>query len=208
MGLFSNIFHRRNSDPNALLKEATALKKEGNLDAAITKLRQAYDAISTTNVTYDVKPFLRLPMYLQEAGRNDEAWKELNNLLLGFPNQLKSEEVLPMTHSIIYDKMRLFLQREKKFEKAVLFSVFSYLCWIKGLSLQRRKHELRDCLRRKTIEQAIASDIRKAKLTRLAEQLVDIVERQAERLPDLDLHRVEEEFRKISKNAKSASQQC
>lgn len=110
-----------------------------------------------------------------------------------------------MTHSIIYDKMRLFLQREKKFEKAVLFSMFSYLCWIKGLSLQRRKRELKDCLRRKAIEQAIASDIRKAKLTRLSEQLVDIVARQTGRLPDLDLRRVEEEFRRISRNAKSSS---
>ena len=214
MGFFSKMFGRRDSDakfvshsdPNGFLREATALKKEGNLDAAIAKLREAYDAIATTNFTYDVKPFLRLPMYLQEAGRNDEAWKELNNLLLGFPNQLQSHEVLPMTHSIIYDRMRLFLQREKKLEKAVLFSMFSYLCWVKGLFLQRRGRELKDCINREAIEQAIEPTIRKAKMTDLARQLVDIVEREAVRAPDIDLRRVEEEFRVVKPNAESSGQ--
>jgi len=203
MGLFSKIFGREGPaarfasrpDPNGLLKEATALKKAGNLDAAIAKLREAYAAISTTNFTYDVKPFLRLPLYLQEAGRNDEAWKELNNLLLGFPNQLRNNEVLPMTHSIVYDKMRLFLQREKKVEKVVLFSMFSYLCWMKGLSLQSRRCEFKECIKRTAIELAMEPAIRTARMTNLAPQLVDIVEREAARAPHIDLRRVEEEFK-------------
>src|SRR5258708_2090283 len=97
-----------------LLKQATRERDEGNLDAAVETLRRAYGEIAQSYVAYSVDTFLRLPLYLQKAGRNDEAWREFNLLLTrGFPNQIQNLELLPMEHSQIFDKMRLFLQREK-----------------------------------------------------------------------------------------------
>jgi len=184
-----------------MLKAATALKKAGDLDAAIAKLRAAYKAMGKTNLTYSVQPFLRLPQYLHEAGRNDEAWREYNNLLLGFPNQLPNKEVVPMMHGLIYDKMRLFLQREKKPDKAVLFSMFSYLCRAKGLCLQRRKEDLKEHLRRERIEGAIAAAVKKAKMSASLSAFADILEREVAHLPDIDLRRVEKEFQTIAPGA-------
>src|SRR5262245_45794184 len=100
-------------NPDALLRAATAKKDEGQIDTAIQLLRQAYQLIALSSIQYPVETFLRLPLYLQRAGKADEAWAELNKLLTnGYPNQPASQQLLPMDHYVIYDKMRLFLQRE------------------------------------------------------------------------------------------------
>jgi len=166
MGIFAKIFGKNGSSnkPEDLFKEATSLKKSGDIDGAILKLRSAYRAIEKTNITWSVQTFIRLPQYLQLAGRNDEAWKEFNNLLLGYPNQLNVAEVLPMNHSIIYDKMRLFLQKEKRYKKAVVFGIFSYLCWAQGLHLQKRKKLLKEQVGPECIASVLEGLFRKAKM--------------------------------------------
>lgn len=126
MGLFRK-------DPDILLKKATSKKKEGDFDNAIKLLKLAYKEISKGPMVYPVDTFLRLPLYLQAAKRNDEAWREFNFLLTkGYPNQMSDLEFIPMDHSIIYDKMRLFLQREGKPELAIKFGIFSFLSWAIG----------------------------------------------------------------------------
>ncbi|MBU1339480.1 MAG: hypothetical protein KKD56_10475, partial [Acidobacteria bacterium] len=47
---------------------------------------------------------LRLPMYLQLAGRNDEAWDELNRLNVQYVDQF--------SQPVIANQMRVFLQKE------------------------------------------------------------------------------------------------
>ena len=69
-------------DPDRLLKEATEKKKSGDMDGAIECLRKAYKEIAKTSVNYTVKAYLRLPLYLQYAKRNDEAWSEFHKLSL------------------------------------------------------------------------------------------------------------------------------
>ena len=173
MGFLAKIFGFNKSantflssnDPDKLLKEATSQKHSGDIEGAILTLQSAYIAIEKTNITWSVNTFIRLPQYLQIAGRNDDAWREFNNLLLGYPNQLNSLEVLPMNHSIIYDKMRLFLQREKRYKEAILFGVFSYLCWLKGLYLQKRKREAKDFLKQESIASLLNGLLKKAKMT-------------------------------------------
>jgi len=113
-----------------LLKEATAKKKTGDLKSAIKLLREAYEISRKEKIELGIKEYLRLPMYLQEAGENDQAWKELNNLLTRQHS---------LEHSAIYDAMRLFLQRENKNEKAVAFGVCSLMCW--GISLYKQWNE-------------------------------------------------------------------
>jgi hypothetical protein len=189
-------------DPEKLLKEATSLKKSGDIEGAILKLQSAYRAIAKTNITWSVNTFIRLPQYLQIAGRSDDAWREFNNLLLGYPNQLNSLEVLPMDHSIIYDKMRLFLQREKRYKEAILFGVFSYLCWIKGLYLQKRKREARDFLKQKSIASMLNGLLKKAKMTDMMDEYKKIILEEVKYLPDIDLSRVESRFKSANMGIK------
>ncbi len=130
----------------------------------------------------------RLPLYLQKAGRNDEAWREFNLLLThGFPNQIKNLEVLPMEHSEIYDKMRLFLQREKKFDVAIRFGVLSYITWAIGLHRQKRKDELKFYVEQNNIEEDLIGVIKKAKKIELKSEIVNVVLTEIENLPNIDL---------------------
>jgi hypothetical protein len=189
-------------DPEKLLREATSLKKSGDIEGAILKLKSAYRAIAKTNITWSVNTFIRLPQYLQIAGSNDNAWREFNKLLLGYPNQLNSLEVLPMDHSIIYDKMRLFLQREKRYKEAILFGVFSYLCWIKGLYLQKRKREAKDFLKQESIASMLDGLLKKAKMTDMMDEYKKIILEETKYLPDKDLSRVKSRFKNANMGIK------
>lgn len=173
--------------PDTLLKEATAKKKAGDLKNAIKLLKEAYKEINRSSTVYPVDVFLRLPMYLQEAKRNDEAWREFKLLLTkGYPNPMNNPELIPMDHSIIYDKMRLFLQREGKNELAVRFGILSYLSWAIGLYKQRRNNELKAYIFKENLENTIRKLLKKAKKEDLVERLSAIVEEQIKRLPNID----------------------
>ncbi len=117
MGLFSrigNIFFSnskenlslsgsQNSDlARNLLKEATVLKKEKKYIRACEKLREAYSANGSENLMIEER--LRLPMYLQLAGKNDEGWDELNRLLKKYTD--------PYSPPIISHQMKVFLKKE------------------------------------------------------------------------------------------------
>jgi hypothetical protein len=85
-----------------LLKEATALKKEKKYIEACEKLRKAYSADGAENLMIEDR--LRLPMYLQLAGKNDEGWDELNRLLTKY--------VDPFSQPRIANQMKIFLRKE------------------------------------------------------------------------------------------------
>ncbi|MGI8545112.1 MAG: hypothetical protein ACR2MD_16765, partial [Aridibacter sp.] len=160
-----------------LLKMATEKKESGNVDEAIELLRKAYTAIGNDHIVYSVSTFLRLPLYLQKAGRNDEAWREFNLLLTrGYPNQIQNVELLPMEHSQIYDKMRLFLQRENKYDLAIRFGISSFISWAVGLHRQKRKSELKEYIERENIEVTVIALLRKAKKLKLKDKLTEVVE--------------------------------
>ncbi len=181
-----------------LLKIATEKRDASDLDAAVELLRKAYEVIKNDNVSYSVSIFLRLPHYLQQAGRNDEAWREFNLLLThGYPNQIKNAEVLPMEHCQIYDKMRLFLQRENKFKPAIRFGIWSYISWAVGLYRQKRKAELKSYIDRENIEENIAALLKKAKKLNLKDELIDIVEAETKTLPDIDFDKLGREIDEV-----------
>jgi ribosomal protein S20 len=181
------VFRVFKKEPNTLLKEATAKRKAGDLENAIKLLRDAYKEIGKGSVIYPVNIFLRLPLYLQEAKRNDEAWREFNLLLRkGYPNQMSNPEIIPMDHSIIYDKMRLFLQREGKSILAVRFGIFSYLSWAIGLYRQKRDDELKTYTSKETLRNTVKKLLKKAKKENLLEKLCPVVEEQIEYLPNID----------------------
>jgi hypothetical protein len=120
MGMFSRFFSLFKSakaplSARELLKVATQLKKEKRFDEACDKLNEAFSASGNEDLM--IKDFLRLPMYFQLAGKNDDGWRVLNEL------NIKHTDVFSQA-DIAY-QMRVFLQKEKKFELAFQFSVWN-----------------------------------------------------------------------------------
>ena len=182
------MFGKKN--PEKLLKDATAAKKSGNIDKAISLLRKAYKAIAKSDMNYGAKIFLRLPLYLQDAKKTKEAWNEFERLLTkGYPNQepKKYPELVPMDNSEIYDKMRLFLQREGRNDEAVKYGIFSYLSWSSGLYLQSRRDEFKDFIAAETIENMVTKLLKKAKKVNLSDEISNLVKHQIKNIPKIDL---------------------
>ena len=75
----------QNPRANALLKEATRLKSQGDMHGAIKVLEAANIAISEGETQYTVDTFVKLPLYLQQAGRGQEAIEKLIKLLNLYP---------------------------------------------------------------------------------------------------------------------------
>lgn len=132
-----------------LLKEATRLKDEQDIDGAVSCLREAYDLINQSPIIYPTKTFLRLPLYLQQGGRYREAIHEFTRLLDNAPERIAGEfshiakkeqnGLLAMDRSTIFDKMRLAAQREKEYSNASYFQILSEANTAVGLKLQNRE---------------------------------------------------------------------
>ncbi len=189
---------KKNHDAGDLLKEATSAKKAGNIDKAITILKKAYKAISKDVIIYSPQTFLRLPLYLQEAGKPEEAWKEFQLLLnKGYPNQNNDTQLMPMDHSIIYDKMRLFLQREGKNIEAIKYGIFSNFSWASGLYVQRRMDEFRDYTADDAIDAMVLKLLKKAKKQKLKDTISKIVKNEIKKIPNIDFRKLELEIDNI-----------
>ncbi len=135
---YFDMFGKRHKSAYELFREATSKRKSGDIANAIELLHEAKYGAEDENTIYTVEDYLRLPMYLQEAGRTDEAWKEFQILIgEGYPKQLNVNGLPYFDLATIYDKMRLFLQREGKPTYAVEFGVFSYACRLMAVRIQR-----------------------------------------------------------------------
>ncbi|HBB89520.1 MAG TPA: hypothetical protein DC047_18095 [Blastocatellia bacterium] len=177
-------------DSSALLREATSQKAAGDINSAIELLRQFWLAEPFGSSGYGVEEYLRLPMYLQHAGLRDDAWGALNVLLTDYvltPTKL-NDQCLPMMHSEIYDKMRLFWQREGEPSIAVKYGILSHVHWLIGLHRQRRREELRDCAGPEAIVAVVEPLLKKAKKIRHKNSLCVLVESEVLKLPSLDVH--------------------
>lgn len=175
-------------DADTLLKEATLTKKSGDLGGAVTLLRKAYKLIAQGSRTYQIETFLRLPLYLQASGERDAAWHEFSQLLVnGYPNQMKDNQIIPMEHSVIYDKMRLFLQREGKSIDAVPFGVCSYLSWAIGLHRQDRKDELQNLCLEGNLRRHISKLLERTGKEKKIENLVALVREELASVPHVAL---------------------
>ncbi len=171
--------------PSELLKSATAMKKDGDMEGAVACLRAAYRGIAGDTVEYPVSTFLRLPLYLHAFGRTDEAWREFNRLIAeGYPNQIRKVSLIPMDHSSIYDKMRLCLQREKRPREAVKLGVFSDVCWEIGLKKQRRGggFYIPD-----DVEDMLKPLLKKARAGDLMDELIPVVAKHVKALTKVNL---------------------
>jgi hypothetical protein len=178
-------------DVDEVLKKASIMKKKNHMDAAIDMLRLAYEIIIEINGMYSHTTYLKLPQYLEAANRKDEAWQEFNKLLNeGYPNRTVNPGIIATENSVIYDKMRLFLQRDDKKKLAIKYEIYSHLSWMCGLYLLDRKSELEGTTSDETIRYRINSVVKKAELNSVAEKLVSLVNEQITKLPNIDFNQV------------------
>lgn len=108
----------------ALLREATQWSNANDLDRAITCLRQANARMKVSPVSYPIQAWLRLPLYLQKAGRYDEAVTEFvrlsdeatGRIARAFSHQSKAKQQVFVRQelAVIRDKIRLAQEREAK----------------------------------------------------------------------------------------------
>jgi hypothetical protein len=139
------------------LKEASDLKEYENYEGAIKTLRRAYEEIRRENAMFPVDTFLRLPVYLQNAGKMKDAWLEFNALLFkGYPHQPRHGAPLFHDRAKIMETMRLFLDKERRADVADVYGILSTVC--KGIALHKedRKKELRTFLSKVTCEEYVA----------------------------------------------------
>jgi hypothetical protein len=122
---------------------ATSRAQSEDWDGAIAALREAIIHRELGEFPFGHKSDILLPQFLHAAGRPKEAWKEFNRLLFKLA---RSQHYQPATSPILlaelFDKMRLYLEREGKSD-APLFGTFADVCWRVGLQRQERFDELR-----------------------------------------------------------------
>lgn len=190
------------SRADILLKEATAQKQAGNINSAIETLKLAYKELEDSPSIYPIDTYLRLPLYLQQADRNDEAWGELNRLILWVNSKTRySKELSPMDQSIIWDKMRLFLQREGKYDYAIQFAIWSYVSWGNGLYEQNRNDEFHTYKLKANIEKSLLPAVKKAGKQVYIEEIAKIVSKSLNSFPQLDYRELSESITTIIKPA-------
>lgn len=110
-----------------LHKEATQHKKSGNMDQAIASLKKAAGLMKLSADPYPTESWTRLGLFLQQAGRYDEAMEYFEDLLSAPPLTSLKDEARVMSGQTppsspafrsqsfrvtILDKMRLAAERE------------------------------------------------------------------------------------------------
>lgn len=120
-----------------LNKQATQLKKN-DINEAIICLRKANTLLSKTR-GHTIATWLRLPLFLQQAGYFEEAMQEFDKLL----TETKARNTKEFSHCTvnaieasiyadyahIYDKMRLACKRQKLKEEADKYAALSEKHW-------------------------------------------------------------------------------
>lgn len=185
--------HFELSKADKLLQEATAKKKSGDMNGAIESLRKAYKEMADGSVEYSIEPYLRLPLYLQEANRSDEAWTEFNRLLDWVDTAGQFQQAIkPMMKCLVYDKMRLFLQRDRKSEEAVIYGIYAYLSKVTGYHMQGSHEGLATLVSREFIEKEVSPLLKKAKREDRTERIVQLIVDNLGKLPRLDFDAIRE----------------
>ena len=77
----SSMVIRKDEETAALNREATRLRDTGDIDAAIECLRKAAARMRASSMHHTIQTWLRLPLFLQQAGRYDEAMNEFQRLI-------------------------------------------------------------------------------------------------------------------------------
>ncbi|MBZ0330857.1 hypothetical protein KZO25_11080 [Halomonas sp. ANAO-440] len=105
---------------NSLHKQATAAAGDKDFASAVTHLEEAQQLMATASVDYEVERYLRLPNYLQQAGRMADAEAIFEELLA--TRQQGHEQ------AAIHNQMRIAYNREKRYDLAFLHGM-QHILW-------------------------------------------------------------------------------
>ena len=178
------------SEAYQALKTATTLYKEGKLSDAIVMLQNAYAMMELEDSWPTIETLLRLPMYMQKAGHVQEAWDELNRLLVSYnyyPDGQR-DALSPMINSIIYDKMRLLLQRNNQMALAVVYGIASHYSRCLGLLRQEQLDEYECSIGRKVEIETFVPLLKKAGSSGRLEELLQHCDLIKPTLATVDFH--------------------
>lgn len=184
---------------DVLLREATRCKGVGDWDTAVECLRRAYRLIDAGTTIYPIATFLRLPMYLHQSGRKQEAWEEFRVLLARTQSARTREDkqFAFFDRADIADKIRLCLQRDRMHVQAVKYGVVSWLSHVAARKIQSAGRfgrdialsELEYLTDRECISGHVEGLLKKANRLDLTEALTAMVCVQIRSLPDdLDMN--------------------
>lgn len=191
---------------NDLNKRVTAFKKAKDYDQAIEALQKSYKLMKLTRTQYTVKNYLRAPMILQLAGRNEEAWDAYLHLLkAGYPHQSRSRDTVLMEKYAIYDKMRLHLQRTKEPVEAIVYQVLSTLCWSEALRLQNRSSEHEHTLTEEYSRASVEPALKKATMTSATDEVTEVLRTMLNDPRNLNIQSAEEKLRTLLKSLAQSS---
>jgi len=120
--------NEKDTEISELSGQATQLYNDKEWDKAIECLRKVRVLLKENTTIYPIATWLRLPIFLQQAGRFEEAMQEFEKLLgevdamaarnFGHQPDFIQEMFAVLDKSVIYDKMRLACKRQKLVEEA------------------------------------------------------------------------------------------
>lgn len=154
------------------LSKAVEHKQNKEFDEALRCLDEAYKACAEYHIQTVHDHYLRLPYYLQLAGKSDEGWKKLNEFNLGlFPYRgdapTGSERDIRLRLKVTL-KMASFLNKEKRLKEALIHTTVSaYLRnaielkmlednWIKKEAVTNMDEELRKAVKKAKLDESLA----------------------------------------------------
>ena len=119
----------------ALHREATTHKKF-NWGAGVACLQEASDLMRRHGGNYVIDRWTRLPVFLQQAGRYEDAIKEFKRLLKEVETRVKNdafegtspetiEKYIHLNYFHIYDKMRMVSKRQKDLDQAAKYAILA-----------------------------------------------------------------------------------
>jgi hypothetical protein len=181
----------RESRTEEWLREAGERKDANDIDAAIRLLQRAYEEIKREGSSFPVDTFLRLPLYLQQAGRGKEAWHEFTRLLFhGYANQSKDPVRVAQDRARILEKMRLFLDRDSRNDAGGIYGLLSQL--FEGIALVRdnRKREALARFNKTACQEMVAGLTKYTGNLGALQEIRSIIIEELNRWPDLELERL------------------
>jgi hypothetical protein len=128
------------------------------------------------SVWYSSQNACRLPLYLSEANRNEEAWTLFGDVLK------KSDR---HTLGYVLDKMRLFLQRNGKVLESVKYGVMAHIAEMRNV--KKLLSEGVDVNPSPMGKEQIEKLLKKAKRPELINEVDSVSKKHYARLPNLDL---------------------
>ena len=189
-------------DPKKLMNIAFSYKEQGDWDAAIEYLKKSYEAYYDSPLEYpydyNIQDFLRLPLYMHQAGYKKEAWEKFENFLKGYlpvrtPNETGLEYDINKTWECrdIYDKMRVSSDREKEYTKSLIYRCLqefygAALMYFEGENDDLgvgESHEI-SYSKERLINDYLPRSVKKAKVEGDLTKLADLILKAIKKLPD------------------------